>query len=66
MTGMLADCPSNGFGAPQMLPLTYIIDRKGIVSAVLRANRGPLSAVELRVAVDRALAAPVSAVANGL
>ena len=62
MTGMLSDCSSNGFGAPQVLPLTYIIDRKGTVSAVLRANRGALSAGELRAAVDHALgdAAPAA------
>jgi len=55
MTGMLAESSVNGFGAPQMLPLTYVIDRAGKLSAVLRANRGALSAGELRVAVDRAL-----------
>jgi cytochrome c biogenesis protein CcmG/thiol:disulfide interchange protein DsbE len=62
LTGMLTDCSSNGFGAPQVLPLTYIIDRKGTVSAVLRANRGALSAGELRAAVDHALgdAAPAA------
>jgi|WetSurMetagenome_2_1015567.scaffolds.fasta_scaffold445828_2 thiol-disulfide isomerase/thioredoxin len=55
MTAMLTECVSNGFGAPQMLPLTYVIDRAGTVSAVLRASRGALSAGELRAAVDRAL-----------
>ena len=62
LTGMLTDCSNNGFGAPQVLPLTYIIDRKGTVSAVLRANRGALSAGELRAAVEHALgdAAPAA------
>jgi thiol-disulfide isomerase/thioredoxin len=55
ITGMLAEASSNGFGSPQALPLTYIIDRAGTVATVLRANRGALSAVELRTAVDRAL-----------
>jgi cytochrome c biogenesis protein CcmG/thiol:disulfide interchange protein DsbE len=54
LTGMLSDCATNGFGTPQMLPLTYVIDRAGTVSAVLRANRGALSAGELRAAVERA------------
>ena len=64
MTGMLAECSSNGFGAPQMLPLTYVIDRTGNLSAVLRANRGALSAGELRAAVDQALGEAVPAVSN--
>ena len=55
MTGMLAECSSNGFGAPQMLPLTYIIDGAGKLNAVLRANRGALSDVQLRAAVEQAL-----------
>ena len=61
MTGMLTDCSSNGFGAPQMLPLTYVIDRSGRLSAVLRANRGALTAGELRAAVDHALGDAVRA-----
>jgi cytochrome c biogenesis protein CcmG/thiol:disulfide interchange protein DsbE len=64
LTGMLTDCSSNGFGAPQMLPLTYIIDRRGTLSAVLRANRGALSAGELRAAVDHALGDAVPAAVN--
>lgn len=64
ITGMLTDCSNNGFGAPQVLPLTYIIDRKGTVSAVLRANRGALSAGELRAAVDRALGDAAPATTN--
>ena len=55
MTGMLGEASSNGFGAPQVLPLTYVIDRAGSVAAVLRANRGPLSAGQLRAAVELAL-----------
>ena len=64
MTGMLTDCSSNGFGAPQMLPLTYVIDRAGKLSAVLRANRGALTAGELRSAVDHALGDAVPASTN--
>ena len=56
-TGMLSDAPSNGFGAPQMLPLTYIITRTGTISAVLRANLGALTVAELRAAIDAALGA---------
>jgi len=66
LTGMLSDCSSNGFGAPQMLPLTYIIDRTGTVSVVLRANRGALSDGELRAAVEHVLGSGVDAAAIGL
>ena len=41
--------------SPQVLPLTYIIAAAGAVAAVLRANRGALSAEQLRAAVDQAL-----------
>jgi thiol-disulfide isomerase/thioredoxin len=54
-TGLLGDASANGFGAPQRLPLTYIISPAGLISAVLSANRGPLSAAQLRAAVDVAL-----------
>lgn len=55
LTGMLTEAPTNGFGPPQVLPLTYVIGRGGALSAVLRANRGPLSAEQLRGAVEAAL-----------
>jgi thiol-disulfide isomerase/thioredoxin len=52
--GLLSEAPVNGFGTPQVLPLTYIIDATGKVSAVLSANRGPISAGQLRSAVSTA------------
>lgn len=64
LTGMLTECSSNGFGAPHTLPLTYIIDRAGKLRAVLRANRGALSAGELRAAVDHALGEAAPAAEN--
>ena len=54
-TGLLADASVNGFGAPQVLPLTYIIGPAGTLGAVLRANRGALSAEQLRAAVEAQL-----------
>lgn len=63
-TGLLSEAPTNGFGAPQMLPLTYVITRTGAVSAVLSANRGALSAAQLRAAVDAALAATAATAAT--
>jgi cytochrome c biogenesis protein CcmG, thiol:disulfide interchange protein DsbE len=55
LTGLLVEAPANGFGAPQALPLTYIIAPTGILSAILQANLGPLSADRLRAAVETAL-----------
>ena len=47
----------NGFGAPPALPLTYIIAPSGILSAILQANQGAVSADRLRAAVETALRA---------
>ncbi len=57
-TGLLAEASVNGFGPPQVLPLTYIIAPTGTLVAVLSANRGPLSAARLRAAVEAQLTAP--------
>ena len=53
--GLLAEAQTNGFGTPQALPLTYIIGPAGTVTAMLSANRGPFSALQLRAAVDAVL-----------
>ena len=55
ITGLLAEARVNGFGAPQALPLTYIIGATGTLTDVLSANRGPLSAAALRAAVEAQL-----------
>ncbi|HLQ12108.1 MAG TPA: TlpA disulfide reductase family protein [Steroidobacteraceae bacterium] len=47
-TGLLSEATVNGFGAPQVLPMTYVIARNGTIAASLRANRGALSATELQ------------------
>jgi cytochrome c biogenesis protein CcmG, thiol:disulfide interchange protein DsbE len=36
---MLVKARSNGFGTPRMLPLTYVIDTKGLVRAALRPDK---------------------------
>ncbi len=63
ITGLLSEAHVNGFGAPQALPLTYIIDPSGNVSAIMQANQGAVSADRLRAAVETALrgAAPQAA-----
>lgn len=36
---MLGDAKVNGFGAPEALPVTYVIDQSGIVRAKFRADQ---------------------------
>lgn len=55
-TGMLDEATTNGFGAPQVLPMTWIIGTDGTLAALLTANRGALSAAQLRAAIDARLA----------
>ena len=57
VTGMLSEATTNGFGAPQVLPMTYVIAADGTLAEVLTANRGALSAAQLRAAVDARLPA---------
>lgn len=56
LTGMLTEASTNGFGDPPVLPLTYIIGPDGKVTTILMANRGALSAAQLRAAVEAHLA----------
>jgi thiol-disulfide isomerase/thioredoxin len=49
--GLLSEATRNEFGVPRTLPLTYIIDREGVIRTVLSANRGAISAAALREAV---------------
>jgi len=53
--GMLGEAARNDFGEPHMLPLTYLIDREGVIRSVLSANRGASSAAALREAVQALL-----------
>ncbi|MGH8253202.1 MAG: TlpA family protein disulfide reductase [Steroidobacteraceae bacterium] len=55
LTGMLSEASTNGFGAPQMLPMTYVIGAGGSLDSILRANRGALSAAQLRAVVEAEL-----------
>jgi len=38
-TGLLSEATVNDFGAPQLLPMTYVIARNGTIAASLSANR---------------------------
>jgi thiol-disulfide isomerase/thioredoxin len=49
--GLLSEATRNDFGSPRSLPLSYLIDREGVIRQVLSANRGPVSVEALRTAV---------------
>jgi cytochrome c biogenesis protein CcmG, thiol:disulfide interchange protein DsbE len=44
---MLADAKTNGFGSPDEIPVTYLIDRSGIVRGIFTAEEKPLSTADL-------------------
>jgi cytochrome c biogenesis protein CcmG, thiol:disulfide interchange protein DsbE len=48
---MMNDATANGFGSPDELPVTYVIDRSGIVRAIFTADDKPLSADQLDAGV---------------
>jgi hypothetical protein len=48
---ILADAVTNGFGKPSVLPVTYVVDRAGIVRAVLMPDAGPVTEDTLERAV---------------
>ena len=45
--GMLGEAKANGFGAPGSLPITYVIDKAGIVRAILTPGKEPLTDASL-------------------
>jgi cytochrome c biogenesis protein CcmG/thiol:disulfide interchange protein DsbE len=51
---MASDAKTNGFGSPTVLPVTYVIDAKGVVKAVLSSGDTPLTAAQLEAAVSSA------------
>lgn len=53
---MLSDAETNDFGRPRTLPVTYVLDRKGIVRAILRPESEAISEAELVATVDPLLA----------
>jgi len=48
---MLRDCKANGFNDPTELPITYIVDERGIVRAKLTPDETPLTEQSLSKAV---------------
>lgn len=52
------DAEDNGFRAPRVLPVTYVIDTAGVVRAKLWAGGTPVTEDNLRNAVEPLLAPP--------
>lgn len=48
---MLRDIAANGFGAPEALPVTYVIDQTGVVRAAFRADQMAVTEQSLTAAV---------------
>lgn len=57
---MLDEAKANGFGSPDQLPVTYVIDRTGIVRAIFTPGDKPLSAGELDASVLPLLGIPAT------
>jgi cytochrome c biogenesis protein CcmG/thiol:disulfide interchange protein DsbE len=55
----------NGFGAPPVLPLTYVIDRGGVLRARLLPARAPLTEARLRAVLTPLLDAAPPQPASG-
>jgi len=55
---LLADAEKNGFGKPAVLPVTCVVDRAGIVRAVLTPDSGALTEGSLERAVAPLLSVP--------
>jgi hypothetical protein len=57
---MLDDAKTNGFDNPDELPVTYVIDRAGIVRAIFTPGNKVLSATDLDASVVPLLGKPVT------
>lgn len=53
---MLRDATANGFGTPGTLPVTFIVDRAGVVRARLQPDQTPVTEQSLAAAVMPMLA----------
>ena len=55
--GLADGAKKNGFGPPQALPMTYVVDAAGMIRAVLSPGRGELTEAMLDAAVRPLLGA---------
>ena len=52
---LVAEAKANGWGTPDAMPLTYVIDRTGVVRSVVRPGKGTLTAEQLAAQVGSLL-----------
>jgi thiol-disulfide isomerase/thioredoxin len=57
---LLQEAKSNGFGNPKALPMTYVIDARGVIRARLMPTRAGLTEAELAAAVLPLLTTPAA------
>jgi len=57
---MLSDAKKNGFGGPDALPVTYVVDREGVVRARLTPDKAGLTEQHLTDVIDPLLDEPSS------
>jgi thiol-disulfide isomerase/thioredoxin len=50
---LLADAKTNGFGAPGALPVTYVIDGRGVIRSVFNGVDGPLTEQALETSISK-------------
>jgi len=62
---MLSDAKVNGFGAPEALPVTYVVDREGIVRARLLPQEAPLIEQDFARVIEPLLAKEPGAAPTG-
>jgi thiol-disulfide isomerase/thioredoxin len=52
---LVAEAKSNGWGTPDAMPLTYVIDATGVIRSVVRPGKGTLTAEQLAAQVGSLL-----------
>jgi thiol-disulfide isomerase/thioredoxin len=52
---LVAEAKANGWGTPDAMPLTYVIDATGVIRSVVRPGKGTLTAEQLATQVGSLL-----------
>jgi cytochrome c biogenesis protein CcmG, thiol:disulfide interchange protein DsbE len=52
---LVAEAKANGWGTPDAMPLTYVIDATGVIRSVVRPGKGTLTAEQLAAQVGSLL-----------
>jgi cytochrome c biogenesis protein CcmG, thiol:disulfide interchange protein DsbE len=60
LAGLADGAKANGFGPPQALPMTYLIDAAGVIRSVIAPGRGELTDEMLEAAIAPLLGTPAT------